>query len=124
MQFHDLDSVKWKQYAERKSFPLEIDLSRSKTALRYERKLARGFSHSPVCIAAELADFARLFPGVAVPLVGKGVDLDYFRPAGSETRPGSMAFTGTMDYLPNVDAVAWFAKKCCRGSRCKFPRQA
>ena len=43
-----------------------------------------------------------------VSLVGNGVDLNYFRPMGDAKRPGSIVFTGVMDYLPNIDAVVWF----------------
>jgi sugar transferase (PEP-CTERM/EpsH1 system associated) len=109
MQFHDLDSLKWAQFAERKSMPLKwIYKTEAKRLLAYERSIARGFSHALVCTAAEREDFARLFPGIAVSLVGNGVDLDYFRSSGSRKDPGSMVFTGMMDYFPNIDAVAWF----------------
>jgi sugar transferase (PEP-CTERM/EpsH1 system associated) len=75
--------------------------------LDYERHIAHGFSHALVCTAAEQRDFARLIPRVPVSIVGNGVDLDHFRSAGRAKRPGAMVFTGVMDYLPNVDAVAW-----------------
>jgi polysaccharide biosynthesis protein PslH len=45
-----------------------------------------------------------------VALVGNGVDLDYFRSSGQAKRPGSIVFTGVMDYFPNVDAVRWFCE--------------
>jgi sugar transferase (PEP-CTERM/EpsH1 system associated) len=109
MQFHDLDSLKWAQFAERSDIPLRwIYRIEAKRLLAYERKIAGGFSHALVCTAAEREDFARLFLGIAVSLVGNGVDLDYFRSSGAAKRRGSMVFTGVMDYFPNVDAVEWF----------------
>ena len=77
----------------------------------YEQRIARSFSHALVCTAIEQREFERLIPGVPVSLVGNGVDLDYFRPAGSTKQPGSIVFTGVMDYLPNVDAVIWFCNE-------------
>jgi sugar transferase (PEP-CTERM/EpsH1 system associated) len=74
----------------------------------YENQIAHSFSHSLVCTVAEQRDFAQLIPGVPVSLVGNGVDLDYFRSMGSAKRPGSIVFTGVMDYFPNIDAVVWF----------------
>lgn len=109
MQFHDLDSLKWLQYGERSPMPLSwIYRIEAERLLAYERSVARRFSHALVCTAAEQRDFERLFPGIAVSLVGNGVDLDYFRPSGAGKRPGSIVFTGVMDYFPNVDAVRWF----------------
>lgn len=109
MQFHDLDSLKWAQFAVFKNIALKwIYQTEAIRLLAYERSIARRFSHSLVCSAAERADFERLFPGIEVSLVGNGVDLDHFRPLGAKKRPGSMIFTGVMDYFPNVDGVLWF----------------
>ncbi len=79
--------------------------------LAYEQNIARRFSHALVCTAGEKRDFERLFPGIAVSLVGNGVDLDYFRSSGATKQPGSIVFTGVMDYFPNVDAVTWFCDR-------------
>jgi sugar transferase (PEP-CTERM/EpsH1 system associated) len=76
--------------------------------LAYEKRIASTFSHALLCTAIEKRDFERLIPGVPVSLVGNGVDLDYFRPTDRPKRPASIAFTGVMDYFPNVDAVLWF----------------
>jgi polysaccharide biosynthesis protein PslH len=112
MQFHDLDSLKWAQYAERSSITLRwIYRIEAERLLAYEKGIARSFSHALVCTAAEERDFERLFPGIAVSLVGNGVDLDYFRSSGQEKRAGSIVFTGVMDYFPNVDAVVWFCDR-------------
>jgi sugar transferase (PEP-CTERM/EpsH1 system associated) len=109
MQFHDLDSLKWAQYAEHSSAPWKwIYRIEAKRLLAYERRIARRFAHSLVCTAGEMRDFKRLFPGIAVSLVGNGVDLDYFRSSGEVKRKESIVFTGMMDYFPNVDAVRWF----------------
>jgi polysaccharide biosynthesis protein PslH len=108
MQFADLDSLKWGQYAARARMPLKwIYGTEQRRLLAYERHIAHSFSHALVCTAAEKHDFERLIPGVPVSLVGNGVDLDYFLSAGRPKRPRSMVFTGVMDYLPNVDAVLW-----------------
>jgi polysaccharide biosynthesis protein PslH len=112
MQFHDLDSLKWAQYAERSSIPAGwIYRIEAKRLLAYEARIARRFSYALVCTAGEQRDFERLFPGIAVTLVGNGVDLDHFRPFSQTKRPGSIIFTGVMDYFPNADAVTWFCQE-------------
>jgi len=109
MQFAELDSSRWGQYARRSPIPLRWIYSiEQRRFFAYERRIAHSFSHALVCTAFEQRDFERLIPGVAVSLVGNGVDLDYFRPVGDVKRPGSIVFTGVMDYLPNIDAVVWF----------------
>ena len=109
MQFADLDSLKWGQYAQRSTIPMKwiYELER-KRLLDYERHIARSFSHSLVCTAVERRDFEQLIPGRSVSLVGNGVDLEFFRPEGRAKNPASIIFTGVMNYWPNVDAVQWF----------------
>jgi polysaccharide biosynthesis protein PslH len=107
MEFGDLDSLKWRQYAGRSRIPLSwLYALEEKRLLAYERDIAHSFSYALVHTAAEKRDFQKLISGVPVGLVGNGVDLDYFRSAGAAKQPGSIVFTGVMDYRPNVDAVA------------------
>jgi sugar transferase (PEP-CTERM/EpsH1 system associated) len=110
MQFADLDSLKWQQYAARAKPPMSwIYRTEESRLLAYERMIAKTFSHSLVCTDIEKRDFERLIPGIPVTTVSNGVDLEYFRPQGGPKGPQSIVFTGVMDYLPNVDAVEWFA---------------
>ena len=112
MQFGDLDSLKWRQYAGRSKIPLKwVYAIEERRLLAYERHIANMFSVALVHTELEKHDFERLIPGVPVALVGNGVDLDYFRPVGAPKRRASMVFTGVMDYRPNVDAVLWFCRE-------------
>jgi polysaccharide biosynthesis protein PslH len=112
MQFGDLDSLRWGQYAERSTPPFNwLYRVEQRRFLAYERHIARTFSHALVHTQVEKRDFERLIPGVPVSLVGNGVDLDRFRSSGRPKRPASLVFTGVMDYLPNVDAVVWFCNE-------------
>ena len=112
MQFAELDSSRWGQFARRSRLPMRsVYALEERRFFAYERHIARTFSHALVCTRAEQRDFERLIPGVPVSLVGNGVDLDYFRSRGVAKRPGSIVFTGVMDYFPNVDAVMWFCDK-------------
>ncbi|MBE3064897.1 MAG: TIGR03087 family PEP-CTERM/XrtA system glycosyltransferase [Spirochaetes bacterium] len=113
MQFADLDSLKWGQYASRSRFPLSALYRReAHLLLEYERRIARMFNHSLVCTSVEKADFVRLIPDAPVTCVPNGVDIDHFRcdPAVVKTR-ARLAFAGVMDYRPNVDAVVWFVRE-------------
>jgi sugar transferase (PEP-CTERM/EpsH1 system associated) len=122
MQFAELDSSRWGQFARRTRPPLRwVYAVEQRRFFTYEQHIARTFSHALVCTAAEQRDFERLIPGVPVSLVGNGVDLDYFRSSGVAKHPGSIVFTGVMDYLPNVDAVAWFCDEVLPIVQKRFP---
>jgi sugar transferase (PEP-CTERM/EpsH1 system associated) len=122
MQFGDLDSLKWRQYADRSKIPLKwIYAIEQRRLLAYERRIAHIFSRALVHTDVEKRDFERLIPGVPVALVGNGVNLDYFRPGGEPKRPASIIFTGVMDYRPNVDAVVWFCNEILPFVRAQIP---
>ena len=109
MQFADLDSIKWRDYAQRAAWPARwLYALEARRLLAYERRIAGEFSHSLICTESEAADFRALIPDAPVSVVRNGVDLDYFRSGGAAKRRGAMVFTGVMDYRPNVDAVCWF----------------
>ncbi|MGC2202695.1 MAG: TIGR03087 family PEP-CTERM/XrtA system glycosyltransferase, partial [Stellaceae bacterium] len=122
MQYGDLDSLKWRQYAQRSRIPLKwIYALEDRRLLAYERHIAHAFSHCLVHTENERDDFERLIPGVPVTLVGNGVDLEYFRTTGAAKRPASMIFTGVMDYRPNIDAVMWFCDDILPAIRAEIP---
>jgi sugar transferase (PEP-CTERM/EpsH1 system associated) len=112
MQFADLDSLKWQQYAARLRPPKRwVYALEARRLLRYERCLATKFSHSLVCTPRELRDFEQLIPGAAVTCVSNGVDLEFFKPMELPKDPKSLVFTGVMDYYPNVSGVVWFCRE-------------
>jgi sugar transferase (PEP-CTERM/EpsH1 system associated) len=122
MHFADLDSLKWEQYAKRSRFPRSWLYRREyRRLLRYEQHIAATFSHSLVCTPRELSDFKRLMPPVPASCVRNGVDLDYFRPRAVTQRPHELIFTGIMDYLPNVEGVAWFCEQVLPLVRAEVP---
>jgi len=56
---------------------------------------------------------------VAVPT---GVDVDYFGPGADDARrPAELVFTGSMDWLPNADAIAFFAEYVLPLVRARVP---
>src|SRR5204862_2042883 len=40
-----------------------------------------------------------------------GVDTDYFRPLNGSPEPFELVFTGSMDWMPNEDAILYFVKE-------------
>ena len=50
-------------------------------------------------------------PWGRIDLLPNGVDVNQFQPVTGCEEPGTVAFTGAMDYPPNVDAAVWFARE-------------
>ncbi len=119
IDFVDIDSDKWRQYAERKSWPISWVYRREARSLfAYERRIASTLEASTFVSRAEAELFQQLAPECAsrVGYYNNGVDLDYFSPARTYDTPYPpdervLVFTGAMDYWANVDAVAWFARE-------------
>ena len=119
VDFVDVDSDKWQQYARRKLWPLSWLYRREgERLLAFERQVARTFDASVFVSAAEAALFRQLAPEAAgaVHAVDNGVDFTYFSPDLAHENPYRgqsevLVFTGAMDYWANVDAVRWFAKQ-------------
>jgi len=116
MDFTDVDSQKFASYAKAGGVSGLANRIEAARLLRFERAVAARADVSLFVSAAEEALFRRVSgltePATAV--LENGVDLTRFC-AGTWPRPQAagdaplIIFTGQMDYLPNIDAVTWFA---------------
>jgi len=132
MDFVDVDSDKWKQYAKYTKWPFSwIYNSESQRLAQYEKKVAQKFHYSIFVSKKEAELFYMQNPDITnVLVIPNGVDLDYFNPNTNQTtnhlsqlinQPTNQSinqstnypvllFTGAMDYYANVDGVMWFCK--------------
>ncbi len=121
VDFVDVDSAKWTQYAPNHRWPLSWLYRREgKKLLEYERKLALQSNRSFFVTDNEVQLFNQAAPESTgkVEAMCNGVDSDFFAPDSKRQNPywaglaeatgGVVVFTGAMDYWPNVDAVTWF----------------
>ncbi len=123
MQFAELDSDKWRQYAA-VSGPLGrwIYGREARRLLDFEASVARTFSRSLVVSEVEKQLFMQRIPGVVPEVLPNGVDVEHFASAGEAARHAHTAvFTGVMDYEPNIDGVCWFVAECWPELRRRFP---
>ncbi len=117
IDFVDVDSDKWRQYAE-KGNPLKRWVYRREhqTLEREEQRLCERAAFATFVSPQEADLFKRLMPDPLKDKIGylyNGVDTDYFDPHAADITPLTeqvdVCFTGAMDYWANVDAVLWFA---------------
>ncbi len=128
MDFCDVDSDKWAQYASEAPFPKSLIYSLEHRRLTdYERLVAERFDCSVFVSNNEAELFKALNPGLSnIRVVPNGVDHEYFDPSSALAQPEVhskesarpdcgdynpvLLFTGAMDYHANVDGVIWFAR--------------
>jgi len=117
LDFVDVDSAKWSEYAQRHAWPSSFVYRREGAKLlAFEREAAERSAANVFVTRGEADLFLRLAPGLerTVHVVENGVNTDYFAPHAERLSPfaaneAPIVFTGAMDYWPNIDAVAWFA---------------
>lgn len=116
VDFVDVDSAKWAKYASEHRWPMSWVYAREGWRLAtFERKVAQRARHSFFVTAHEVDLFKSIAPEchASVGVLRNGVDAVFFAPDTGRSSPyGSnertLVFTGSMDYLPNIDGVRWF----------------
>ncbi len=116
MDFMDLDSDKWQQYASQSAWPLSWIYQREARLLaQAELAIYQQFDHCFFISANETTLFSkRLEENKKVSVLANGIDTEEFYPITKQMNTSApvFLFTGVMDYLPNEDAVLWFVKSC------------
>ena len=108
----DVDSEKWRLYAQHHSFPRSFVYElEAKRLARYEEDIAHAFDHCVLISEEERRLFQERVKDRPISVISNGVDLEYFSPTRTgrlQVTPPTIVFTGAMDYFPNVDAVQYF----------------
>ncbi len=125
LDFGDMDSAKWFDYAQFRGFPLSLGYKIEALKLRrFEREAARSFDRCTVTTNGEWEEYQTM--GVPTPcsVLPNGVDAEYFHPHSSSP-PSSEApvivFLGRMDYFPNIDGISEFARNIFPHIRTSIP---
>lgn len=115
MDFMDLDSDKWAQYAADARWPmLWLYQRESRLLANYEQRIQKEFDAGFFISQAEVDLFDTQFgTRDKIHVLGNGIDGNYFRPniTAIDNKVPVFLFTGVMDYKPNVDAIEWFVEQ-------------
>jgi sugar transferase (PEP-CTERM/EpsH1 system associated) len=112
LDFGDMDSQKWLEYARYKPFPLSAGYwLEGKKLEREERRLAGLFDLCTATTRAEWETLEGYKTGAATDWFPNGVDTDYFAPTGAPYEADTMCFVGRMDYYPNQECMFDFCAK-------------
>ena len=110
---HNVETTIWQRHTERSESPLKkrFFAMQAKKMEAYERRVC---SLSKYVIAVSDIDASRMkqmFGIDHVRSVPTGVDIDYFRAPTDAAPSADILFCGSMDWLPNVDAMEHFLRE-------------
>ncbi|HEX5473158.1 MAG TPA: TIGR03087 family PEP-CTERM/XrtA system glycosyltransferase [Vicinamibacterales bacterium] len=113
LDFGDMDSQKWLQYAKHQAFPRSLGYWLEGTKLAAaEKRLARKFDLCTATTRAEWQTLESYGTAVATDWFPNGVDADYFSPGSEPYDADTLSFIGRMDYYPNQECMFRF----CHGT--------
>ena len=112
---HNVESEIWRRHTDtQRSFWMRVLYQQQyRRMLRFEARALARFDSVLAVSDADRETFARIYPGAMrapARVIPTGVDTSYFKPSGTPSDPGrrSIVFTGSMDWLPNEDAMLFF----------------
>jgi sugar transferase (PEP-CTERM/EpsH1 system associated) len=113
---HNVEAEIWRRHAETAPHALSQRLYRRqwRRMLRFEARTLARFDRILAVSDADAETFRRLYgDSITAPIdvVPTGVDTEYFTPTPEAfVRPHHLAFIGSMDWMPNEDAVLFFCR--------------
>jgi hypothetical protein len=122
LDFGDMDSQKWLEYARYKPFPLSFGYWLEGRKLeRAERRLAASFDLCTATTRGEWETLESYRTGAATDWFPNGVDSGYFAPSSAPYDPDMLCFIGRMDYYPNQECMFDFCANVLPRIRTRRP---
>ncbi len=112
LDFGDMDSQKWIEYANYKPFPLSLGYRyEGAKMLAAEKRLTRHFDLCTATTRAEWETLNSYGQKVDTDWFPNGVDADFFCPSTDAYDAQTISFIGRMDYYPNQECMTRFCKE-------------
>jgi glycosyltransferase involved in cell wall biosynthesis len=120
---HNVEATIWKRHYEVARNPLwkAMCWREYRATARAERRYLNLADHILAVSNTDRDMFARLIKPTKITVIPTGVDVDFFRPAVEAEKSNTMVFTGSMDYLPNEDGIAYFVREIFPQIRNRIP---
>lgn len=123
LDFGDMDSQKWLEYAHYKPFPLSLGYTlEGHKMLRAEKRLARRFDLCTATTRAEWQTLQDYGTGAATDWFPNGVDAGFFCPTDGAYDADTVSFIGRMDYYPNQECMQRFCDQVWPLLRARRPQ--
>ena len=121
---HNVEAVIWQRHYEVQTNPIKKAYlyNQWRKMLRFEKETCRRFDCVIAVSEKDRDQMKREYGAEAVFAVPTGVDTEFFRPSGTvNPAPHSIVFTGSMDWLPNEDAIIYFMRDIMPLIKTKLP---
>jgi polysaccharide biosynthesis protein PslH len=120
---HNVEAVIWKRHYEVARNPLWKALSwlEWKKMQAAENKYLQLADQVLTVSENDRAEFSSFLERTRLTVIPTGVDTQFFQPAPAPEQADSLVFTGSMDWLPNEDAILYFAEQILPSIRAQVP---
>jgi glycosyltransferase involved in cell wall biosynthesis len=120
---HNVETMIWKRHADTATGAKRQFFRMQERRMQdFEAMAVRKAAHVIAVSEKDAATMREMF-GVDAAAVPTGVNVEHFRPPNDTEREG-LVFVGSMDWMPNIDGILWFAKEVLpliRGRRKDLP---
>jgi len=110
---HNVEAQVWRRHSRIASNPLVKLACRleSRALDRAERHYVQLADYVLTVSENDRACFAQFTDAQRISVIPTGVDTEYFQPMPGPAQPNTTVFTGSMDWMPNEDGVAYFVER-------------
>ena len=121
---HNVEAMIWKRHCEVQTNPLKKAylFAQWKKMRRFERRMCRSLNAVIAVSQEDHEQMQREYRVKNIFDVPTGVDTEFFKPTGAEkSAPHNLVFTGSMDWLPNEDAIRYFTEQIMPRIKSQIP---
>jgi glycosyltransferase involved in cell wall biosynthesis len=125
---HNVESIIWRRHVEHANHPVKKAYFKLQARRMhvFERAICRCAGHIVAVSETDRETMHRLFGVARISSINTGVDIAYFRPpcfpeAKENSVVADLIFTGSMDWLPNIDAAQFFVAEVLPSIRKERP---
>ena len=123
---HNVESEIWRRHAETASgVTRPLYTTQYRRMLRFERRALDRFDGVLAVSATDRDTLTQIYSDAIhgpVHIVQTGVDIEFFEPAPTPAGSRTLVFTGSMDWLPNEDAMLHFCRDVLPRIRAQEPQ--
>jgi len=122
---HNVETIIWQRHTQTAPDPIRKVFfgSQARRMLAYEGQACRNAGFVIAVSDIDAQRMRELFGVTHVAAVPTGVDVACFTPpAARESSQTDLVFLGSMDWMPNIDGVSWFAREILPRIRAQRPQ--
>jgi sugar transferase (PEP-CTERM/EpsH1 system associated) len=109
---HNVEAMIWRRHFQNARNPFWKAAARReyRATDRVEQAYLRSADHVLAVSEVDRKFFSQFIEPSKITVIPTGVDIDFFEPAQSAMEGNILVFTGSMDWIPNDDAIFYFVK--------------